>query len=368
MINKQSPAMQYRTWLIALCLQMIMGGAVGQATTDKGVAQAAPATQRVRVVGGLARMHQYSQHEEPFWTRELPRLSGGRYGGDIVPIDSAGVSGSDALDLIKLGVIGLGTIMLASGTPDEPLLGAPDLAGLNADLAAQRRAVQAYRPTLERALRDGHGIELLAVYTYPAQMLFCNAPVVRLEDLRGRRVRTLGVAQSDLVQALGGIPVTLPFDQVFANLRNGNVHCVITAGMSAHAIGLYGVTTHLYPLPLGWGISVFVAQRAVWEALPADLRSLLRTELPRLEQRIWDAAERDSVEGIACNAGRQPCSSGTRGAMTVPPVHPGDAQRLREALRGVVLPRWVQRCGAACARAWNATLAPSAGIEAAVPR
>ena len=58
------------------------------------------------------------------------------------------------------------------------------------DLASLRRNVDAYRPQLARLLRERHGVELLALYIYPAQVLFCRQPFRDLGDLSGRRVRT----------------------------------------------------------------------------------------------------------------------------------------------------------------------------------
>ena len=48
---------------------------------------AEPPQYQFRVVGGLAGVSQYTQWEEPFWSRELPRMSGGRFKADIVPFD-----------------------------------------------------------------------------------------------------------------------------------------------------------------------------------------------------------------------------------------------------------------------------------------
>jgi hypothetical protein len=49
----------------------------------------APATsaepQRLRIVGGLAGVNQYTRQEEPFWTRDLPRITGGPGHAEIVP-------------------------------------------------------------------------------------------------------------------------------------------------------------------------------------------------------------------------------------------------------------------------------------------
>jgi hypothetical protein len=156
----------------------------------------------------------------------------------------------------------------------------------------------------------------------------------------------------------------VPFAALPAQMRSGNIQCAITGTMSGHTIGLHQEATHVYPLPISWGVTLFVANGKAWQALPETLRTLLRRELPALERRVWDESERETAEGLNCNAGRQPCSgSGPRGAMTVPEVHPADAQRLRDLLRDAVLPRWLERCGADCAQAWNATLAQSSGVR-----
>ena len=67
------------------------------------------AVSHLRVVGGLAELNQYVRREEPFWTRELARLSGGRYTAEIVPFDRAGVPGTEMLRLLQLGVVPFGT-------------------------------------------------------------------------------------------------------------------------------------------------------------------------------------------------------------------------------------------------------------------
>jgi hypothetical protein len=47
-------------------------------------------------------------------------------------------------------------------------------------------------------------------------------------------------------------------------------------------------------------------------------------------------------------------------------VRPGPADDVlrRDLLTQTVLPRWLQRCGPACASSWNQVMAPALGIEA----
>jgi TRAP-type C4-dicarboxylate transport system substrate-binding protein len=245
-----------------------------------------------------------------------------------------------------------------------PELGAADMAGLSPDIATLRRVVAAFRPYLTETLRERYGVELLAVYIYPAQEVFCNKPVRQLSDLAGRRTRVSSATQADFVSALGGTPVYTEFAQIMANMKSGNTECAITGTMSGHTLGLHEVTTAIYAMPLNWGVAVFAANRESLNALPADLQGLLRKELPRLEAAVWAQSEYETEEGIACNTGAPGCSKPIKGRMVAVRPSPQDQVRRREIFATRVLPGWVQRCGAVCATVWNQTLGPVVGLRA----
>jgi TRAP-type C4-dicarboxylate transport system substrate-binding protein len=339
------------------------GFAAGLALSFAVSAMAEP--QRLRIVGGLAGVNQYTRQEEPFWTRELPRITGGQVTAEIVPFDRAGIRGQEMLRLMQLGVVPYGTALLSLSATQDPVFGAPDLAGLNPDMASVRKTVAAFRPFLEQSLRD-RGIELLAVYAYPAQVVFCNKPFASLADLATRRIRTSSPPQADLVEALGGVPVQTGFADIMTNMKSGNIECAITGTMSGNTIGLHEVTTHIHAMAINWGLSIFGANAAAWNALPADVRQRLREELPKLERAIWAEAERETGEGIACNTGQPSCPESRRGKMVEVKASPTDDARRRAIFVGTVLARWVHRCGPSCADVWNRTIAPVVGFEARV--
>lgn len=324
----------------------------------------ADAVKRLRIVGGLAGVNQYTRQEEPFWTQELPRLTGGKVTAEIVPFDRAGIRGQEMLRLMQLGVVPYGTALLGLTATQEPLFGAADLAGLSPDMKSARRTVAAFRPYLEKTLRERYGIELLAVYAYPAQVIFCNKPLTSLADVAGRRTRTSSPPQADLVEALGGVPVQTGFADIMANMKSGNIECAITGTMSGNTIGLHEVTTHVHSMAINWGLSVFAANAAAWNALSPEMRKVLRDEMPKLEQAIWAEAERETGEGIACNTGSPTCQQGQKGRMVEVKASPTDDARRRTIFVGTVLARWVHRCGPSCADVWNRTIGPVVGLEA----
>ncbi|MGJ7578879.1 TRAP transporter substrate-binding protein [Variovorax sp. RHLX14] len=318
---------------------------------------------RLRIVGGLANVSQYLRHEEPFWTQTLGRLSAGRYTAGIVPFDRAGVPGQDMLTLIRLGVVPFGTALLGLVAGQYPELSAPDLAALSPDVATLRKVVDAFRPALASAMRERHGAELLAVYMYPAQVVFCREPLRGLTDLSGRRTRVSSSTQSDFVVSVGGIPVLMPFSEVTASIRSGSTDCAITGATSGKAIGLPAVTKTIYTLPVSWGVAVFGANLDVWRSLPEDLRALLLKEMPKLEAAIWEEAERESDFARPCNA-TTTCAPGSLEALAV--VRPSQADQLlrKRIFERQVLPGWVERCGPDCTKLWDTTIGPVVGIKA----
>lgn len=318
----------------------------------------------MRVVGGLAGVSQYNRFEEPFWRDHIPAQTGGRVQTMIQASDRSGIRGQEMLQLMRLGVVPFGTAILAIVSNEEPEFNAIDLPVVSPDMATLRRTVTDYRPHLRTVLAERYDIELLAVFTYPAQVIFCRNAFTGLSDLAGRRIRTSSVGQSELVTALGATPVVIPFAEIPNAIRAGVVECAITGTLSGNAIGLHELTTHVHDFAITWGLSVFGANRAAWNALPQDVRDLLLREIAGLERRVWDAVEQETGEGLDCNAGRPGCTTGRRGAMTVVSASPADLARRRHLLRETVLPGWVRRCGMDCAEAWNHFLAPGLGVQA----
>jgi TRAP-type C4-dicarboxylate transport system substrate-binding protein len=349
-----------RTALAALACLL----AAALPATGSAPARAQEAPIRLKVVGGLADVSQYVRFEEPFWRRRVTELTQGRIVAEIAPFDRSGIRGQEMLQLMRLGVVPFGTALLAIAAAEEPEFNAVDLPALSPDIETLRRTVSAYRPHLEALLRDRFGIELLGIYTYPAQVVFCNRPFTGLSDLAGRRVRTSSVSQSELIQAVGATPVVTPFAEILPALRAGVVECAITGTLSGHAIGLHDVTSHVHAMALTWGISVFGANANAWAALSRDVQGIIRQGVRELEEEIWQAADRETGEGLACNAGQAACTAARRGSMTVVPVSAADDERRRRLLTEVVLPRWVGRCGIDCVEAWNRHLAPVFGIRA----
>lgn len=331
---------------------------------DVGAAAAADGPIRLQIVGGLAGVTQFTKLEKPFWEKEIAERSGGRITATIKSFDAGGLRGQEMLQLMRLGVVPFGTVLLSIASGDDPELNAVDLPVLNPDMKTLRRTLGLFREHLGMVLRTRYGIELLAVYAYPAQVLYCDKPFASLDDLAGRKVRTSSVAQFELMTALDAVPVVVPFAEMTNALRDGVVDCAITGTLSGYEIGLSNVTTHVHAMAISWGLSFFGANLVAWKAMPPDVQQIIHAGVADLEHRIWQQAEADTERGLACNTGKIVCAEPLERPMTLVPTSGGDEARRNHLLREVVLPRWIERCGEGCVKAWNTYFAPTLAIEA----
>jgi hypothetical protein len=100
-----------------------------------------------------------------------------------------------------------------------------------------------------------------------------------------------------------------------------------------------------------------------WNSLDARVRTLMETELRKLEEAIFEQAKTETQIGINCNTGTGPCPEGAPAAMRLVAVTPADEALRKDALQKAILPAFAQRCGAECVQTWNQTIGQTLSIR-----
>ena len=271
---------------------------------------------------------------------------------EIAPFDRSGIRGQEMLQLMRLGVVPFGTVLLALASADEPELNAIDLPMLNPDIASAAADRGALAPAdRDAAAASATGSGCWRSTPIPSQVMFCQQAFTGLGDLAGRRVRVSSVGQRELIEALGATPVVTPFAEIVQAVRDDVVQCAITGTLSGNAIGLHEVTTHVSRVAISWGVSIFGAnERGLGGAARGARRPRCASGLATLQDDIWRGAEQETEDGLRCNAGRPDCVAGTPGRMTIVEDRPQDRarrqqllDRLRAARLGPALRRRLRR-------------------------
>lgn len=221
------------------------------AGTAPVIAQDLPKT-HLKVVGSISSLAPYRDFEVPFWTKTLAEKSKGAITAEIKGFNEMGLKGPEVVRLMSTGALEIGATVLAYLAADDATFEAVDIAGLLTDVDGARKATDASK-TMYQKLLAKFGVKLLGLGTYPAQVMYCNAELKNLADVKGKKVRVAGRSQSELVQALGGTPVTMSFGEVVPAMQNKTVDCGITGTLSGNLAKWNEVSTHLLALPLSWG-------------------------------------------------------------------------------------------------------------------
>ena len=341
----------------------LLAAATAALAVNHAAAQALPKTQ-LQVVGSISSLTQYKDFEVPFWTRTIPEKSGGAITAEIKGFNEMGLKGPEVLRLMGQGVMQIGATVIAYLAADDPANEMIDIAGLLPDVGSARQVTDALRPFYTKLYNDKFGVQLLGFGTYPAQVLYCNGAITGLADVKGKKVRAAGRSQSELIQALGGTPVTLAFGEVVPALQNKTVDCAITGTLSGNAAKWNEVTTHLLAMPLSWGQIGYAVNAKSWAGFDPGVRTLIETEIKGLEKSVWDAAANFTQQGYECNAGTDKCTLGTKGKMTIVQPTAADQALLKKVLTEVTLPKWAARCSDACVAEFNTSVGKLVGVAA----
>jgi TRAP-type C4-dicarboxylate transport system substrate-binding protein len=325
--------------------------------------QSLPPTQ-IKVIASSDQSNLHKNLERPFWTERLPKASGGAIKVEFSGLISSGLKGPEIVRLMRTGAIDFAHGVFQSVGADDATFEGMDLAGLATDVQSARRVAEAYKPIIDRVFREKHGIKLLAMVPFTAQVFFCRTPISGMADLKGKKVRVFGRSLADFVTAVGGSTVTIPFGEVVPALQTGVADCAITGVASGNTAKWTDVTTHLYMLPVGWSMSFYAVNQKRWDSFDPKVRDFLAKQVTQLEDEIWALTAEENQDGVNCNIGQDPCKYGYKAKMTLVALAPRDLPALKQIMRDTVVPSWAKRCGAACAKEWNATVGKVVGISA----
>ena len=326
-------------------------------------AQNLPAVE-ITVLAGLSTRDAYQNVELPFWSKTIPANSDGRVMVEVKGFDERGLKGPDVLRLMKQGVVEFGAVPLSYFVDDFPASEAIDIAGLVPDAKTARAIATAFLPTLSKVYGANFQVRLLGISPYASQLLFCNARVNSLADLKGKKIRTMTRTQGELMEALGAQSVSLPFGDVPAAFGKKKLDCAISGAMAAYNAKWYETATHLVALPLGWNQEIHAVGQKAWSQIDPQVQDFLVTNIDQLIDSLWAFATTQSHLAIDCSTGAKACTLPVKGKMILVRPTQADLATLKQVAAQKVLPKWAARCSAQCIADFNQTVGKIAGVTA----
>jgi TRAP-type transport system periplasmic protein len=148
----------------------------------------------------------------------------------------------------------------------------------------------------------------------PSYLHFNKTPPA-LNDLSGLKIRVTGKVNSQMVQLLGGAPVSLPAENMYDGLQRGSIDGLITSWSAFAPYHLAEVSSYHVLAPLGVAPAMFFMAKKKYETLPAPLRAALDAHGGEAQSRF--AGEVWRQDGISMQAGL--AASGKHTIKDLPP-------------------------------------------------
>jgi TRAP-type C4-dicarboxylate transport system substrate-binding protein len=352
-------AKQRLTWTVRLGCSI--------ATVITLVASGVPAIAQVemRVAGITSSNRKHVEIERAFFDN-LAKDSGVSLRVNYNAHDSVGMNLQESLRHIRTGTFDVLSVPIGLLSRDDPFFEGLDLVGVSTDMDELRKVVDSYRDVFDKRLQSKFNAKLLMLWPYGPQVIYCNAEIKNIDDLKGQKVRTYTASMSALVQHFGGTPVTLQFPEVYPALQRGVANCAVTSPTSGNTGNWPEVTSHLLSLSVANGVAGHFMNLNHWNRYSAADQNKLEAEFKKLETQLWDLAIRVNEDATNCNLGLAECKDHTKFKMKAVEVTPADLRKVKAAASTVVLPIFKQACNRvdpSCATTWNDTVGKAAGLR-----
>ncbi|HEY5795986.1 MAG TPA: TRAP transporter substrate-binding protein [Bosea sp. (in: a-proteobacteria)] len=347
---------------------ILTGGALLAALTTAAAVSAQTALPKLTisaVTQPLPTSAQYTLVDIPLLREGLPKASNGQFTVQLSSHAERNLGGAEIVRLVRSGQVDIGAGTLTTLSGDVPLLDGIDLSGLSPDIGMARKIADAMLPLANKEL-ERFNTRLVVTYPFPAQVLFCRQPFTTLSDLKGRKIRTFGNSLVDLVQTIGGQPVSIGFPEVYSALERGVVDCAVTGTGSGAAARWPEVASHISDLPLSWAVAGYMVNVAWWNKLGAPSKALLEKTFAEMTDALWKLGDAATRDGIDCNIGnKDACKIHSLAARPMTEVKSTEADKalVRQIMESAVLPGFVKRCGARCGTVYNEVIAPISKLE-----
>ncbi len=155
---------------------------------------------------------------------------------------------------------------------------------------------------------EAQGLKPLWFVPSPPYAIISNDPIEKLEDFNGKKIRTFGNIIPKMVEAAGGVPLSVSFGEVYTSLQTGVLDGALTDPPAMRSGKFNEVAKNLVTLGPDKGAATamapvaFVINLESWNALTPDVQKAVEEASAEMTeigaQRMSDFAE-SSIQALA---------------------------------------------------------------------
>jgi TRAP-type C4-dicarboxylate transport system substrate-binding protein len=238
------------------------------------------------------------------WIKQIEQATKGRVKVEVYPSQTL-VKGPDMWKQVRAGVVDVGWCFHGywpEQTPLADVISLPFLPIKSSEQASEVlwRLYEKY-PAIQKEFSD---VQPLLLYTTSQYFLLTTKKQVKtLDDLKGMKLRIPGGPPTDMVKALGAVPVSIPMPDMYQALDKGVVDGMGVPWEAVQGFRLYEVAKYYTMVSTVTPYFSLCANKQKFASLPKDVRDQIMSVSGLTGAKFWghnffDTAEQDALAKI----------------------------------------------------------------------
>ncbi len=219
---------------------------------------------------------------------EVSRLTEGRLHITVYHAGMLGFKRTDVLRLVRDGVLTIAGTATGYIGGDWPSLGVTEVPFLVPSDEKMAEMVKTVSPIMGKYLEENWDTKIIGAYPGPPLQLYTKKPVETLEDCKGLKIRTTGVALPKAVELAGMVPVSMGIGEVYMALQRGTIDGLITCFAPGIDCKFYEVVKNVQEVGAKRSTWPILANLDDYNALPANMKEAL-AKAAEVMGEVWAA-------------------------------------------------------------------------------
>lgn len=213
--------------------------------------------------------------------------------------------GKDMWNAVKTGITDIGWCFHGYWPGMTPLTDVISLPALPFTSAEQGSAAlwKIYEkfPQIQKEFQD---VKVLLFYTSePYSLITRNKPVKLLEDIKGMKIRMTGGPPTDMMKALGGVPMLIPMPDNYISLQKGVIDGMGAPWEAINVWRFYEVVNYYTEVPFPSVYFSITMNKNKWDSLPKDIQNAIMSVGGLEGSKFWgrnffDAMKAQTLEKL----------------------------------------------------------------------
>jgi TRAP-type transport system periplasmic protein len=204
----------------------------------------------------------------------------------VHPGGALGIRGPEGMAAVRDGIVPIADVLLNQQVGEAPVLGIETLPFMAPTIPQLALLHMFYRPVLDDVAASMNQ-KVLYVVPWPGQAVYSPEQINTIEDLSGLRIRVVDANGTNFFEALGAVPVQMPWGEVVPSLAAGTIRGVTTSSSSGVDGSFWEFMDHMSTFNWQASSNAVTVNLDAWNALSPEHQAAIERLAQNMEGQFW---------------------------------------------------------------------------------